>query len=67
MLLGSAMLGAVAGGAYPNDPGGHGGDDARGDRGRSRAAAPRPTIHEAKHRVFLRMYDDQMAYRDLMA
>jgi hypothetical protein len=23
--------------------------------------------HEKKHRVFLRLYDDQMAYRTLMA
>jgi hypothetical protein len=24
-------------------------------------------FHEAKHRVFLRMHEDQLAYRELMA
>jgi FGGY-family pentulose kinase len=65
VLLGSAILGAVASGDQPAvseamaamtrpgrtiDP--TGGDVAR--------------FHEAKHRVFLRMHDDQIAYREAM-
>lgn len=66
VLLGSAILGAVAAGAQPSvlsamsamsraktviEP--SGGDVAR--------------YHERKYRVFLRMYEDQMAYRREMA
>jgi FGGY-family pentulose kinase len=66
VLLGAAILGAVASGDRASvveamtamtragrviEPGG--GDVAR--------------FHEAKHRVFLRMHDDQLAYRELMS
>jgi FGGY-family pentulose kinase len=65
VLLGSAILGAVASGDYPSlidamaamnaassivDPAG-------GEVG---------VYHDKKHAVFLRMHDDQMAYRELM-
>jgi FGGY-family pentulose kinase len=62
VLLGSAILAAVAAGAQPSvleamsvmttaarviEP----------------SAAPERAYHDAKHRVFLRMYEDQLAYR----
>jgi FGGY-family pentulose kinase len=65
VLLGSAILGAVAAGAFPSI--------VEGMRAMSRASrilAPNPTVrafHDKKHQVFLRMYEDQMAYRSLMA
>ncbi|PWC36067.1 FGGY-family carbohydrate kinase [Azospirillum sp. TSO35-2] len=65
VLLGAAVLGAVAGGAFP--------DVAAGMAGMSRAGrvmAPADgalrDYHDAKYRVFLRLYEDQMAYRALM-
>ncbi len=65
VLLGSAILGAVAAGAFP--------DIAAGMAGMSRAgqtmepAAGRLRVyHDAKYQVFLRLYEDQMAYRKLM-
>lgn len=62
VLLGAAILGAVASGDAPSvlaamGAMNHAGsviEPAGGDVGR---------YHAAKHRVFLRMYDDQMAYR----
>ncbi len=66
VLLGSAMLGAVAAGAHGSILRGHGRDGGHGPRdptcGRKRAA-----YHDAKHKVFHRMYEDQIAYRELMA
>ncbi len=66
VLLGAAVLGAVAGGAYPTIP--------AAMTAMTRAAIamePRggatADYHAAKYAVFRRMYDDQMAYRALMA
>lgn len=65
VLLGAAVLGAVAAGAFT--------DIAAGMAGMSRAGRSiRPAegrmraYHDAKYAVFLRMHEDQMAYRDLM-
>ena len=64
VLLGSALLGAVAGGAYPNVT------TAMAAMTRAGAvvepAANARRFHAAKHAVFLRMHEDQMAYRALM-
>jgi FGGY-family pentulose kinase len=65
VLLGSAILGAVASGDQP------GVVEAMAAMTRA-GRVVRPSggevakFHEAKHRVFLRMHDDQMAYRELM-
>jgi FGGY-family pentulose kinase len=65
VLLGSAMLGAVAAGAYP-------------DLERAMAAMNAPSrvidpaggeiagYHARKHQIFHRMHDDQLAYRRMM-
>ena len=65
MLLGSAMLGAVAAGDRATVIDAMGAMSEAGSvvvpsGGEVRA------YHDAKHAVFLRMHDDQMAYRDLM-
>jgi len=64
VLLGSAILGAVAAGAHASVV------DAMAAMTRTaRVIEPnRATraFHDKKHAVFLRMYDDQMAYRALM-
>jgi FGGY-family pentulose kinase len=65
VILGSAILGAVASGAFASIV-----DGMRAMSRTSRVLAPNPTVreyHDKKHQVFLRMYDDQMAYRKLMA
>jgi ribulose kinase len=65
VLLGAAMLGAVAAGAYPSLLA------AMGAMNES-AAIVRPSggeverYYEGKYRVFLRMHGDQLAYRALM-
>jgi len=65
VLLGSALLGAVASGRYASVVDAMGNMSAagsvilpRGDRTR--------TYHARKHEVFLRMHADQLAYRTLM-
>jgi len=65
VLLGSAILGAVASGDHPSVLSAMGAMNhaervVEAQRGEVRS------FHEAKHRVFLRMYDDQMAYRGMM-
>lgn len=66
VLLGSAMLGAVAAGA-------HASVEAAMTAMSSSSRTIEPTggeaaaFHDQKHRVFLRMYEDQLAYRALMA
>lgn len=66
VLLGAAILGAVAAGAHDSIV------DAMGAMSRNaRVIEPntsreRRGFHDKKHRVFLRMYEDQMAYRALM-
>ena len=66
VLLGAAILGAVAGGAHADIP--------QAMKAMTRAhIAVEPAggavraYHDAKYAVFQRMYDDQMAYRALMA
>lgn len=66
VLLGSAILGAVAGEAYPSVTA------AMGAMTRSGAViepsgGPVKAYHDAKYAVFKRMYEDQTAYRDMMA
>jgi D-ribulokinase len=65
VLLGAAMLGAVASGRYPSLL------SAMAAMNEA-AALIEPTggavarFHDAKHRVFQRMYEDQLAYRAIM-
>ena len=65
VLLGSAMLGAVAAGAYRDIP-----SAMRTMSSQDRVIQPTggevAAFHDAKHRVFHRMYEDQMAYREIM-
>ena len=65
VLLGSAILGAVASGDQPSVLSGMTGMSRVG-----RVLEPGPTdvrgYHARKHAVFQRMYEDQMAYRRLM-
>lgn len=65
VLLGAAMLGAVASGHVASVVEAMGAMSAT-DRVIEPATGELEAYHEAKHRVFLRMYDDQMAYRVLM-
>ena len=65
VLLGAAMLGAVASGTYP------GLEQAmasmnEADRIVAPARGEPAEYHARKHRIFHRMHDDQIAYRDLM-
>lgn len=66
VLLGSAMLGAVASGDRPSLP-----EAMRAMSATATRLAPAEgevaRFHAAKHEVFHRMYEDQMAYRALMA
>jgi FGGY-family pentulose kinase len=68
VLLGAAILGAVASGDQPSVLAAMGAMNRAG-----KVIDPAPAggaiaaYHEAKHRVFLRMHDDFMAYRELMA
>lgn len=64
VLLGSALLGAVAAGAYPDVV-----SAMRAMSGEAVTVTPDPAarrFHDAKYAVFLRMHDDQLAYRELM-
>jgi FGGY-family pentulose kinase len=65
VLLGSAMLGAVASGdraSLTDAMAAMGGAGTRIAPSRGETAR----FHEAKHQVFLRMHDDQIVYRELM-
>jgi FGGY-family pentulose kinase len=65
VLLGSAILAAVAAGRFPSVV-----LAMSGMSGISRSIEPNPAaraFHDAKQRVFLRMHDDQLAYRREMA
>jgi len=65
VLLGSALLGAVAAGEFPSVIAGMGAMNRPG-------IVIEPTggetarYHDARYRVFHRMYEDQLAYRELM-
>ncbi|HWX51425.1 MAG TPA: FGGY-family carbohydrate kinase [Roseomonas sp.] len=65
ILLGAAMLGAVAGGAHASLPEAMGAMSSAGSVLQPGDAAVR-RYHDAKYAVFQRMYRDQMDYRDLM-
>lgn len=66
VLLGAAILGAVASGDQPSVLAAMGAMS-EADRVIEAAGGAVARYHAAKHRVFLRMYEDQMAYRGLMA
>lgn len=65
VLLGSAILGAVASGDQPNVLAAMGAMTASGKAVDPQGGDVR-AFHDRKHRVFRRMYDDQMAYRAIM-
>jgi FGGY-family pentulose kinase len=64
VLLGSAILGAVAGGVYPDLPAGMAAMSRAGAMIAPEAASA--GFHARKYAVFRQMHDDQMAYRALM-
>ena len=64
VLLGSAMLGAVAAGRYRTVQNAMGAMSGVGSVVRPHAEVA--GYHAAKHAVFLRIHDDQLAYRALM-
>jgi FGGY-family pentulose kinase len=66
VLLGSAILGAVASGDQPSVMAAMAAMD-HAARVVVPAGGDVATYHEKKHRVFHRMYEDQIAYRALMA
>jgi FGGY-family pentulose kinase len=65
VLLGAAILGAVASGDRASVV-----DAMRAMTAAERVVEPSggavAALHDAKHRVFLRMHDDQLAYREMM-
>jgi D-ribulokinase len=64
VLLGSAMLAAVAAGAYRLVP-----DAMRAMSPTAEAIEPdasRKAFHDAKYRVFMRMYEHQLEYREML-
>jgi FGGY-family pentulose kinase len=65
VLLGSAILGAVAAKRFASAIGAMGAMT-RAERIIEPAGSDVANFHTAKHDVFRRMYDDQMAYRQLM-
>jgi FGGY-family pentulose kinase len=65
VLLGASMLGAVAAGVHVDLQAAMAMMNSA-DRVIAPAAAPVRDYHARKHRVFLRMHDDQLAYRDLV-
>ena len=65
VLLGAAMLGATAAGAFP-----HLTDAMRQMTRLATVVPPNPAharFHDAKYRVYRRMIDDSLAYRELMS
>lgn len=65
VLLGSALLGAVAAARYPSVVAAMGAMSAAGDVVNPRGGAV-ASFHDRKQRVFQRLHADQLAYRDLM-
>jgi FGGY-family pentulose kinase len=65
VLLGAAILGAVAGGAFPAIPPAMAAMSHAGGR-IAPSGGEVQRYHDAKYAVFLRMYEDQIAYRGLM-
>ena len=66
VLLGSAVLGAVAAGDYASVIEAMAVMNAAGETIEP-TGGPTARYHEAKHAVFLRMYEDLMGYREKMA
>lgn len=66
VLLGAAILGATAAGDYPTVLAAMGAMSGAGTVIEPELRGPVHDLHEAKHRVFLRMIDDQLAYREIM-
>jgi len=66
VLLGSALLGAVASGDFPSVVAGMGAMN-RAEKVMEPAGADVRRYHDARYKVFHRMYEDQLAYRELMA
>lgn len=64
VLLGSAVLGAVAAGAYPSIKAAMAGMTRV--RAEIRPCAETARFHDAKFRVFTQMYADQLRYRQIM-
>lgn len=66
VLLGAAMLGAVAGGTYPSIP-----DAMNGMSGPGEVIEPAgghvAAYHDVKYEIFLRLYDDTQEYREIVA
>jgi FGGY-family pentulose kinase len=73
VLLGSAMLGAVAAGDVPSVTAAMSAMSRAGPSPQGSVIEPAPPggavaeFHAKKHRVFLRLYEDQLAYRAIMA
>jgi ribulose kinase len=65
VLLGSALLGAVAAGDFPSVIDGMAAMN-RADTVIEPSGGETAEYHAARFRVFHRMYDDQLAYRELM-
>jgi len=65
VLLGAAILGGVASGDQPNLFAAMGAMSAAGTIVAPASGEVR-AFHDRKHQVFLRMYEDQMAYRKIM-
>jgi FGGY-family pentulose kinase len=65
VLLGSALLGAVAAGEFPSVIAGMGAMN-RVDRVVEPAGGEVARYHDVRYKVFHRMYSDQLAYRELM-
>ncbi len=65
VLLGAAVLGAVAAGAFRTVLGAMAAMDGAG-KTITPASGPTRAYHDAKYKVFLRMYDDFQAYRAIM-
>ena len=64
VLLGAAIQGAVASGFYPSIP-----SAMRAMSSVGRRITPDPKLrafHDAKYKVFLKMYSDQLSYRSAM-
>lgn len=65
VILGAAMLGATASGVYPSLS--EAVQSMGREGGRVSPDTSRKAFHDAKYRVFLEMYQDQMKYRTLMS
>ena len=63
--MGSAILGAVASGAFDSVTGAMSGMSQAGEIIEPTKTREVRTFHDAKYSVFLRMYEDQVAYRNL--